>query len=798
MADLHKFYDNAISKGVIDPEVDYNSFVEAMKDANERKSFYLAATRDGLRIGTEQEFGSYLNERISGLATQQQPTDSRETTERQPIQPANPSVKANPAPTTEAEYQESRRIQDAASGATNDPNQPFVAPQTTQPIQGRELKMDEVVRPKGYENLTDEQLNEQIAQLSGNVHEQKARELYKARYGKDYVEPEEPKGWWERYFGNKGREYANERQRYAEAVLDASRIEELDNPGAAKRRNEQVATLKQEKAYRERQVAMPKLGEEIKDLQQRILSNEKQDGNDMRGAKHLLNQTIDLYNAPSKYGRGSGIANWGQGLADQITDYDTWTAGVTELVRYGNLNGIVNKMNKGGYDTLTKEEQLLLETFLISTAVQDMRSDLSTGYEIGKGAAESIPFMVEMYLTAGAGAAAKRGLVQLAERKVGKAFAEKLARSLGGTAIRDAAGNLVERGATQTVAGKVGKTLAYDFAQTAAMPSTYSNIYKDRVTEILQGDGNYGFKDLARSFTGQMVETGTERWGGRLIDRGMSKMIPIDATALWGKNKLFGHFVENYINSPIGETGEEVIAAGVNTLRSLNPLYYHTDDKSVSSNKRLRGELGEMLTPEGLGKTFLTILPMSIFGGGANAAMNRMAANAIVRDYGQSRQALQSLLESSGATPEEANRIVNQIEASDSDRAFFDKMNMAYNNLLRKYMMENPNAPIEDVKAYQQQLDQVLGDYTKQAGAYNQMVGDLMEKYEKLSDNEKRTVDSAMEDYMVRASEEFASKQQPQDRQTQLRQQAAQQAQQEVQGMSHQDGNVYYVGIKGK
>ena len=771
-------YDNLSEQGVELGTIE--QFQQAMTDKALQEWVYKTAKSKGLDLGTPDQFSS-------AMVTSQQ-VSSQSSSSAQPSGVSGGSLLS--------EKEELVR-QNAIQEATNDPNQPFIEPQTTQP-KGRELKMDEVIRPKGYENLTDEQLDEQIAQLSGNVHEQKARELYKVRYGKDYVEPEEPKGWWERYFGNKGREYANERQRYAAAVLDAYRIEELDNPGASKRRDEQLATLKQEKAYRDRQVAMPKLGEEIKNLQQRILSNEKQDGNDMRGAKHLLNQTIDLYNAPSKYGRGSGIANWGQGLADQITDYDTWTAGVTELVRYGNLNGIVNKMNKGGYDTLTKEEQLLLETFLMSTAVQDMRSDLSTGYEIGKGAAESIPFMVEMYLTAGAGAAAKRGLVQLAERKVGNAFAEKLARSLGGTAIRDAAGNLVERGATQTVAGKVGKTLAYDFAQTAAMPSTYSNIYKDRATEILQGDGNYGFMDLARSFTGQMVETGTERWGGRLIDRGMSKMIPIDATALWGKNKLFGHFVENYINSPIGETGEEVIAAGVNTLRSINPLYYHTDDKSVSSNKRLRGELGEMLTPEGLGKTFLTILPMSIFGGGANAAMNRIAANAVVRDYGQSRQALQSLLESSGATPEEANRIVNQIEASDSDRAFFDKMNMAYNNLLNKYMMDNPNVPIEDVKAYQQQLDKVLGDYTKQAGVYNQMVGDLMEKYEKLSDNEKRTVDSAMEDYMVRAAEEFASKQQPQDRQTQLRQQAAQQAQQEVSYITHDDGNVYHVGIKGK
>lgn len=712
------------------------------------------------------------------------------TQEPEQQQPQNPRVKDFPAPTTEAEYQANLQRQWADE-------QP-IAQQATP--QGRELKMEEIVRPKGYENLTDEQLEEQMKQLSGNVHEQKARELYKNRYGKDYVEPEEPTGWWDKYgYGQKGMQYRAEKQRYAEAVLDASRIAELDDPGAAKRRNEQLATLKQEKAWRDRQEAMPKLGEEIKELQQRVLSNEKQDGIDMKGAKHLLNQTIDLYNAPSKYGTGNGFVNWGKGLADQITDYDTWTAGVTELVRMGNLNSIVNKMNKGGYDSLTKEEQLVLETFLMSTAVQDMRQDISQGYEIGKGAAESIPFMVEMYLTAGAGAAAKRGLVQLAERKVGQAFAEKLARSLGGTVIRDAAGKMVERGATQTVAGKVGKTLAYDFAQTAVMPSTYANIYKDRVTEILQGDGDYNFTDLARTFTGQMVETGTERWGGRLIDRGIGKFIPIDATSLWGKNKLFGHFVENYINSPIGETGEEVIAAGVNTLRSLNPLYYNVDDKSVSSNQRLRGELGEMLSPEGLGKTFLTILPISIFGGAANATMNRIAAHQVMRNYGQTRQDIQNLLIENGAMPEEAGRIVSQLEASDSDRAFFDKMNIIYSQLLNKHLMENPNESEEDAKRFQADLNGRLGQYMKQAGEYNQMVGDLMEKYEKLPEDEKRNVDAAMEDFMVRAAEDFATRQQAAEQMQQLspeeqeRQRIADEVTQEIGQNTHGNGYLYPV-----
>lgn len=50
---------------------------------------------------------------------------------------------------------------------------------------------------------------------------------------------------------------------------------------------------------------------------------------------------------------------------------------------------------------------------------------------------------------------------------------------------------------------------------------------------------------------------------------------------------------------------------------------------------------------------------------------------------------------------------------------------------------------------------------------------------------------------IVNSPEEQQEAEVQQDRQTQLRQQATVAAQQEVQGMAHQDGNIYYVGIKG-
>lgn len=652
-------------------------------------------------------------------------------------------------------------------------NNPYPAPT----VQGRSLKAEEVIRPEDYEDgfvpmyqnqtikpqalqhrkdnewlwspyqsLTNDELNEQIQRLQ-NPNEKVARELYKARYGKDYAEPKRPQSKWSQFIGNKEEaNYRTETGRWAEAVLDASRIEKLENPEIVAQRKDRYARLMQEKMWRNRQEVMPAVGEQITELQQRILTNPKQDGIDMNGAKHLLNKTIDLYNAPSKYGKGNGFVNWGKGLIDQITDYDTWTAGVTDVARMANLNGIVNKMNK--QEQLTNEEELVLEAFLLSSAVQDVRSDLSAGYTAGKGAAESIPFMAEMFLTAGAGAAAKKGIVTLAERKLGQAFADKLAHSLGGTIIKDAAGNVVERGATKTMAGKVSKTLAYDFVQTAAMPSTYAKLYQDRVDEILKGDGDFDFLDFTRSFAGSMVETGTERWGGKIIDKGMEKIIPFNAKALWGNNKAFGEFVENYIQSPAGETGEEVIGAAVNTLRSFNPLYNNADENSISNNANLRGELGEMLTPEGLGQTFLTILPMSVFGGSTNLGFNKAYAKYSISNYTKQKEALRQLLQDNGATDEQANRIISQIESSEDDKAFVDKLQMAYDNLVNKHLLENTNESKEDLVKFQNNLNKVLGEYAKSAGRYNTVIGKLQDAYKDLSDKEKAKIDNAMANYM--------------------------------------------------
>lgn len=652
-------------------------------------------------------------------------------------------------------------------------NNPYLAPT----VQGRSLKAEEVIRPEDYEDgfvptyqnqtikpqtlqhrkdnewlwspyqsLTNDELNEQIQRLQ-NPNEKVARELYKARYGKDYAEPKRPQSKWGQFIGNKEEaNYRTETGRWAEAVLDASRIEELENPEIVAQRKDRYARLMQEKMWRNRQEVIPAVGEQITELQQRILTNPKQDGIDMNGAKHLLNKTIDLYNAPSKYGKGNGFVNWGKGLIDQITDYDTWTAGVTDVARMANINGIVNKMNK--QEQLTNEEELVLEAFLLSSAVQDVRSDLSAGYTAGKGAAESIPFMAEMFLTAGAGAAAKKGIVTLAERKLGQAFADKLARSLGGTIIKDAAGNVVERGATKTMAGKVSKTLAYDFVQTAAMPSTYAKLYQDRVDEILKGDGDFDFLDFTRSFAGSMVETGTERWGGKIIDKGMEKIIPFNAKALWGNNKAFGEFVENYIQSPAGETGEEVIGAAVNTLRSFNPLYNNADENSISNNANLRGELGEMLTPEGLGQTFLTILPMSVFGGSTNLGFNKAYAKYSISNYTKQKEALRQLLQDNGATGEQANRIISQIESSEDDKAFVDKLQMAYDNLVNKHLLENTNESKEDLVKFQNNLNKVLGEYAKSAGRYNTVIGKLQDAYKDLSDKEKAKIDNAMANYM--------------------------------------------------
>lgn len=118
-----------------------------------------------------------------------------------------------------------------------------------------------------------------------------------------------------------------------------------------------------------------------------------------------------------------------------------------------------------------------------------------------------------------------------------------------------------------------------------------------------------------------------------------------------------------------------------------------------------------------------------------------------------------------------------------------------------KYYSKNGGSKASRTQA-QQQLA-VLKQLSDEFGVPQEQVAQAIVDYQaekQLTPNQQAIINRGEELLTaIQQSEQAAQEveQVQQDRQTQLRQQASQQAQQEVQGMAHQDGNVYYVGIKG-
>lgn len=494
------------------------------------------------------------------------------------------------------------------------------------------------------------------------------------------------------------------------------------SPEEEKRYNKLV----QEKIWRERVATdtYQKQGERLDELERKIRHARSREGAslDIQGAASILNKTLDLYEAPSSFGSSSGFENWKKGLADQLSDYDTWSAGVTELTRMFNLNQVANKLSRG--EKLTESEDVLLEAFIEYGMMQESRqNDLAMGYTVGKGAAESIPFMAEMLISAGFGAAAKKAVIKRIYKQGNKAVANRLARFFGDE-IEEAGKDIVLKEVKQNVAERVGRQVGEDVLMTAVMPTTWSSVGESRVDKVLSGK-DYGFTDFMRDFTSATVETGTERWGGKAVDKVLGKVMPLDK--IWGKTRWGKILTNDFIQSPFGETGEEYVGAALNYFRSYNPLY------SDMSNRQLRAEARQMFSVDGFAQTFLTVLPMSALGGGANV----VAAKNKINNYRSSKNEIISMLQEYGATDEEAANIILQIEGSNDTKQFTDRVQQMERVLMAEYRKGHPEATKKEMAEQFKKLDKTIGKFYQSAYYLNELSGELQEAFNKLSDEEK-------------------------------------------------------------
>ncbi len=112
MADrITSIYKKACTKGILNPETQSEDwFREQLSSEKGIKSFYDHATANGMKFHPYPEF----KERLTQPIETSQPTQPAQG--EQTAQPLNPSVKANPTPTTEEEYQANLARQNLAQG----------------------------------------------------------------------------------------------------------------------------------------------------------------------------------------------------------------------------------------------------------------------------------------------------------------------------------------------------------------------------------------------------------------------------------------------------------------------------------------------------------------------------------------------------------------------------------------------------------------------------------------------------------------------------------------------------------
>ena len=307
----------------------------------------------------------------------------------------------------------------------------------------------------------------------------------------------------------------------------------------------------------------------------------------------LLTNTEETLNKPSRYDDTSFLQNTGnyfKGFGNKISDRDTWTFGMTEIARNVNTANIFKRLEKG--EELQSDEELLLAAFVTNMAANNLRAeDVALAYQAGEGLAQSVPFMAEFALLGGLSSVGKKAVLKAVSKNLGKRSASMV-------------GKYLESGLLKHTAGTA--------AMTAAMPTTYAEMSGSILDSVIAGE-EYEFKDFVRDFTNSFVENTTERFIGNSLDKGFGA---VGKVLLGDKAKGLTKFGEAWhnnkylkdipIDSPVTEMLEEYAGAGINYLRSFNPLY------SDESNEEMRKEAEHLFSADGAAIMAGSVLPMTI------------------------------------------------------------------------------------------------------------------------------------------------------------------------------------------
>lgn len=708
-------YDNLSEQGVDLGTIE--QFQQAMTDKESQEWVYKIAKSKGLDLGTPDQFAS---------AMVIQPADLSGNSAVVAEQPLNPSVKEYPAPNTEEEYQQSREIQDEASGATNNPNRPFATPLTDKDRDAMLRRKAEQMRRNAEQmsqragqmtlpepSLSLEQKDGSIAAASKRVQADMHREIRKQTIAKNMLD-----------------ETYSERN----AVLDEMfPKEEYEKKGAQRA---EYGVLAQNDPY-------------------------------LKAADNIL-MGAQIRMSDAKRQNGVSWSNVGNGLISFAKDATRHLLGDMEgILSFGTSDlrdamiqrQVLKKIaDAEAYDNpeqvLTPQEKVLYDAITTNIAVEIARqNDTSRWSKAGKITADMIPFVVDIMagnaLFKGMGNAARKAITQTVEKTVKNKLAKWLLTNVGDVAIS---------------AGESAATAAI-------LPHTYAEMYKNTTQADMD---NIGMDGDFRMKLGSIKEQDFGKSWAQAYGNEVKELF----TETGGNFRLIGRaLIDNPIGKKILKTPFGMVlkrfegAQGGAGSRFASMTMYH-------------GVLGEWLEElegaiyDGSLKDFFTAdtqLPMLLsfsvpaaFTGGLNATQHAFYQ----AKYDQAGKRIDQLIDASSYVGPDKNTIKGQI-------------------LSTLYQTPTENIP------------QAIGICVEQV--YPEEYRALMEGAPEKG-NKAAELSYALKEYLTSGTVltifdpdmiggQIAD---VQEHRQQLRRNAEQAAQQEIQSIAHQDGNVYRVGIQGK
>lgn len=220
---------------------------------------------------------------------------------------------------------------------------------------------------------------------------------------------------------------------------------------------------------------------------------------------------------------GGWVSDLARGVRDAFQDPATLTLGLSGADQYRSVFRAINKMESG--EQLSKDEQTLLDAAAYNMYVAATNNpNLSRSYRVGKGVAESLPFMVEFFVNpiSGVGKESARKLAEYTVKKyAGKAIGKYLTGGLAKTAARKA-GKFALGAAANVVPASV-------MAATTSAPRTVGGMYERMVGDIkpevaddmrtIVYGGHEGEESVGKALAKSYASTTIENWSEFLGDQ---------------------------------------------------------------------------------------------------------------------------------------------------------------------------------------------------------------------------------------------------------------------------------------